>query len=146
MTRRTSIAVESLLVAVSLAALSSSVPRAFEAPPGVVNKLFYLVNASGSDVRVRVRANDREVLVEAMPARARQRSDLRTVPSADVHPTIERKIRLREETERLEVEEMLSGRKASFDIGREWMRGPGFRITIGERDIQLVQDYYPVRH
>lgn len=145
MTRRTRIGAEIVLVAVSLAALSSSAPRTFGAPPRVVNKLVYLVNASGLDVRVRLRANDRELLVEAMPAQARQTSDVRSVPSGDLHPSSERKIRLPEETERLDVEETLSGRKATFDIGREWMRGPGFRITIGERDIRLVQDYYPVR-
>ena len=145
MTRRTSIAGAILLFAVSLAALPGSAPHAFGAPPRVVNKLVYLVNASGSDVRLRIRANDRELLVEPIPARAQQRSDVRSVPSGDTYPSIERKIRLPEEIRQLEVEEILSGRKVTFEIGREWMRGPGFRIRIGERDIHLVQDYYPVR-
>lgn len=134
-----------MLVAASLAFPSSPADRVLGTPPRTVNKFFYVVNESGSDVRVRVRAGGRDLLVEPIPGQDQQRPGVRSPPPADLNPARERKIKLTEETERLEVEEMISGRKATFEIGRAWMRGPGFRITIGVREIRLAQDYRPER-
>ncbi len=144
MTRRAGTAVQALFLIVSLASLSGS-PNRVPAAERVVNKFFYVVNASGADIRVRVRAGDRDLFIEAIPARNPEGSNARTMPPGGDHPARERKVRLTEGIERLEVEEMNAGRKATFEIGREWMRGPGFRITVGPRDIQLVQDYHAIR-
>lgn len=113
--------------------------------PAQVISVFYVVNQSGRDVRLRVLADDREVLALDLPAAAPAPGSARVMPPPGPHPARELKVALPAATEWLEAQEVRSGLTRRVDVRDFATRGLGFRIIIGASEILIAQDYYPIR-
>lgn len=106
---------------------------------------FYVLNLSGKDIEVKALANQKELLHEKIESKVGAPAGGEEHPPPGIHPARELKVKIDRETSSLEVQEINSGLKATFDITNFSTKGLGFRITIEEKGISLNQDYLPVR-
>lgn len=106
---------------------------------------FYVINLSGKDIEVKALANQKELLHEKIESKVKVPTGGEELPPPGMYPARELKVKMDRETSSLEVQEINSGLKATFDIRNFSTKGLGFRITIGEKGISLNQDYLPVR-
>lgn len=106
---------------------------------------FSLVNQTGKPAKIRVLADGQELFTRELSAQTH--SSLRwEAPPPPPYPTIELKVPLKRQTQRLEVQELLpSGMRKTFAIAGFSRVPAGFRITVRSEGIFLTQDYYPAR-
>jgi len=111
-------------------------------------KFFYLVNKTGSEVKVRVLADGHELFIHQISAQVTP-SPGKEVPPPPLYPAVELKIPVSQDAKELEVQELLHlgtrARQATFDIMGFSQADAGFRIMIRKDGILLGQDYYPAR-
>lgn len=111
-------------------------------------KFFYLINETGSEVKVRVLADGQELFIQQISAQVTP-SPGREAPPPSPCPAVELKIPVSQNAKELEVQELLHlgtrARQVRFDIVGFSQADAGFRIMIRKNGILLDQDYYPAR-
>ena len=110
-----------------------------------VYTFFYITNKTGKDIEVKVLANNKELFSQKLESEVKTPTEGIVHPPPGKYPTRELKVEVNRGAKVLEVQEINSGQKASFDITNFSSKGPGFRITIEGDEISLNQDYYPIR-
>ncbi len=121
----------------------SDVPATEE--QGSVYTFFYIINKTGNDIEIKASANNKELFSQKLESEVKTPTEGIVYPSPGKYPTRELKVEVNRGARTLEVQEINSGQKVSFDITNFSSKGPGFRITIEGDEISLNQDYYPIR-
>ena len=105
---------------------------------------FYVINETGKPVELRISADGNELFArrvdgEVAPSAGKQ------VPPRLIFPALEIKTSLRNDAKQLEVELIPPGVRKTFEIAGFRRSDAGFRIVVGNNNISLTQDYYPIR-
>jgi hypothetical protein len=132
------------LLTLVLAGCAAPAPASRSPGAGEALTLVLLVNRSGREVRIRARADGRELFDETLPAHP-DASGTTVKPAPDSLPTRELKVVLPTGARALEVEEPASRRTARVDIqsaGAPWL---GFRVIVDADGLAVTRDYYPRR-
>ena len=108
-------------------------------------KFFFIVNDSGRDVKVNVRADHRTLFVQEIGASEKRSAAAEQAPPPSQRPARELKVAIGKSTKSLLVEEMNAGLKKEFTVADVVKVDGGFRIVIQEKKILISQDYFPVR-
>lgn len=103
---------------------------------------FYLVNQSGSEVKIRVLADGQELFVQQLRAHIAP-PPVQQAPPSPPYPAVELKIPIRRDVKQLEVELLHLGTRVAFNIEGFSQVDAGFQIIIWKDKIRLTQDYYP---
>ncbi len=106
---------------------------------------FYIVNKTGQEIKVKVLGDDRVMVVQEVGSERELSSGLKVAPPIGKYPGRELKVVMDRDTKTIEIQELNSGIRKRFDLKGVARVNGGFRITIGEDEILLNQDYFPIR-
>ncbi len=129
-----------LIVASCVREFRSTPPRSETA--GLV--FFHVTNETGKPVELRVSADGNELFARRVDGGVAPSAG-KELPPRLIFPALEIKTSLRNDAKQLEVELIPSGVHKTFDIAGFRRLDAGFRIVVGDNDVSLTQDYYPVR-
>jgi hypothetical protein len=107
--------------------------------------VFYVVNATGREVRLRASADGHELFTVQIDAARRRGAGDREAPPPGPHPAREIKASLPAGAARLVVADMDSSASATFDVPATPRSRAGFRITVEPGGISIRRDYRPIR-
>jgi len=116
---------------------------------GTITTFFYIINETGSNIRVRVLADGAELFLQEIGAQVPSEPGKEVPPLPTPYPAVELKVPVNKNAQQLEVQELLHrgtrATQATFNIAGFSQAPGGFRITIRKDGILLNQDYRPIR-